>query len=127
MPFDYLANESELNYDANVGIFDDGFCNLPLLTKEDPTLPVFGADWTADMAQLDHMYGVYQTVRTGSTFLEAEKPVLPRAMARSREVQMGIDEIVTRATSDGELTHGEAKWSVDSYGRAFTFGVCYWQ
>ena len=67
--------------------------------------------------------GVYQTMRTCGTTIVGTKPVTSRALAKSREITVGIDNLLAMASVDGECTQGEVKWTVDSYGQAYTHGM----
>ena len=106
----------------------DTIWQMPLLTSEDYTSPQYDSDFSSDIyagipGTGDLPYDIYQTVRTCGTVIEATVPVLPRAVAGSSQIQVGIDELVAKATKSSVCTPGEAKWSVDNYGRAYTHGV----
>ncbi|KAK5136049.1 hypothetical protein LTR08_004303 [Meristemomyces frigidus] len=106
------------NYDLNA------ICDYPLLTTEyiSPS-PSHGSDASIDFTEVNNTNAGIQTVRTCGTVIEATEPDSPETRATSRQIAAGIDDIIAKATADGKYSQGHAKWSLDRYDRAYTYGA----
>ena len=126
MPFDDLNDYNGVNDHNDFGYMNVGdftkFCDIPLLTNEDYTLSPYGSDFSLTDATY---LGIQQTARTCGTLIQSTEPVTLKALAKSRDVVAAIDEVIVKATADDGFTPGEAKWTIDNYGRAYTYGVCH--